>query len=87
MTEHLMHCSETSFTAGTWGGAVLTGFAVRCGSCKRYFCVERNVIEMGASIYSIKSVRDLTCPYCAITAPTKPEQNYILEDHSYHGED
>lgn len=89
MTAHLLFPSETSFTAGTWGGAVLTGFAVRCGKrgCRRYFCVERDVVELAGSIWDIKSVQDLTCPYCGSEMEVKPEQTRILKDVTWRGED
>lgn len=78
---HLMWCHEQKFSTGTWSGAVLTRFTVKCGECSGCFVVTRDVIEMGASIFSVRSVRDLICPYCGANQPTKADQEQILETH------
>jgi sarcosine oxidase delta subunit len=74
---------EQSFSTGTWSGAVLTGHTCKCGGCSKYFVVTRDVLSLGASIYNATGCRDLTCPYCAETAPvTLDNGGRILEDHS-----
>jgi hypothetical protein len=86
MSNHTLYPAEHDIITGTWGGAVIPSFTIRCGACPKYFAVTRDVVET-SGLWEITSVRDLTCPYCATTLPTVPDQTRILENTRYHGED
>jgi hypothetical protein len=85
---HLLYMKEQRFSTGTWGGAILSGFTLMCGSCKRYSCVRSNVITLGGSIYNANSCEDLYCPYCGVKDSVKLDnKGQILQDNTYCGDD
>lgn len=82
---HKMYMKEQSFSTGTWGGSVLSGFTVRCGKCKSAFVVMR---EVATGYRQITEVRQLTCPYCDTKSSVDLDnEGRVLEDTSYHGDD
>lgn len=83
---HLLYMREQRFSTGTWSGRVLTGFTLLCGDCGRYSVVERDVVELGGSIFNARSCQDLACPYCGVKNSVSLDNNgRILEDVSSMG--